>query len=318
MRKPASYPAPAYEDPNDARLLRIVRSAEMAQGKAVNILGVPFDGAVLGRKGAAGGPSAIRDSMSAFSNYNVELGESLEGMRIFDLGDLEVDQEDVLKAHAQIEAEVAGDILDDSLLVVLGGDNSLSLPCIRASFRTAGRLGLVAVDSHFDLRGKIGGRPTSGSSYGLAIETQEGLDPHRVVEIGVHGFLNSRAYFEKAKRLGVSIVTASQARGQRPREVAKRAYEVASKGADGVYLSIDLDAVDISYVSGVSAPSAGGIPADYLFDLLYELGRSPKFRCAVLVELAPALDLSGKSAWVASSALVYLAAGFNSRTRNYS
>ena len=313
MRKSASYPAPTYDDVDDVRLVRIVRPADAPQKDAVNVVGVPFDGGVLGRKGAAGGPLAIREAMSGFSNYNVELGESLEGSRVFDLGDMLVDQEDVLKAHLQIEAEAARCLAGSSLLVAMGGDNSLSLPCIRASCAKFGRLGLIVVDSHFDLRGRIRGKPTSGSSYGLAIETMRELDPRRVVEVGIHGFLNSKTYFEKAKKLGIKIVTASEARSKGPREVAKEAYEAASDGADAVYLSVDLDAVDLSYVSGVSAPSAGGIPADYLFDFLYELGKMPGVRCADLVELAPSLDPTGRSARVAASALVYLIAGFNSR-----
>ncbi|MDG6989217.1 MAG: agmatinase family protein [Nitrososphaerota archaeon] len=315
MKRAASYPAQTYDDPNDVRFVRIVRPADASQKDAVNIIGVPFDGGVLGRRGAAGGPPAIREAMSGFSNYNVELGESLEGSRVFDLGDLLVDQEDVLKAHPQIEAEMAKCLAGNSLLVVLGGDNSLSLPCIRASGAKFGKLGLIVIDSHFDLRGRIGGKPTSGSSYGLAIETMRELDPRRVVEVGVHGFLNSKDYFEKAKKLGIKVVTASEARSKGPREVAKEAYEAASDGADAVYLSVDLDAVDLSYVSGVSAPSAGGIPADYLLDLLYELGKMPGVRCADLVELAPSLDPTGKSARVAASALVYLIAGFNSRRK---
>ena len=74
MRKIAAYPKPAYSDPNDLRLVQMVRAAASAQRDSVNLLGVPFDGAVLGRKGAAGGPSAIRNAMSGFSNYSMEWG----------------------------------------------------------------------------------------------------------------------------------------------------------------------------------------------------------------------------------------------------
>ncbi|HKT22305.1 MAG TPA: arginase family protein, partial [Nitrososphaerales archaeon] len=199
MREAAEYPAPSYRDPNDRRMVQIIRKAARPMPQAVNILGIPFDGAVLGRKGAVGGPQAIRQSMGSFSNYNVELGVGLEGGRVFDLGDLVLGRgTDVLRAHRQIESELSGDLLPSSLLAILGGDNSISLPALRASGRKFGRLGLVVIDSHFDLRGKIGGRPTSGSSYGLALETVPSLDPRRVAEVGIHGFLNSRKYFEKA------------------------------------------------------------------------------------------------------------------------
>ncbi|MDG6949420.1 MAG: agmatinase family protein [Nitrososphaerota archaeon] len=316
MRIPARYPAPKYRDPEDLRLTQIIKPSTRARRGGVNIVGVPFDGAVLGRRGAAGGPAAIRETMSAFSNYNVELGLGLEGAQVLDLGDLSVEQSDTLRAHRQIEAEATEDIDPGSLLVILGGDNSVSLPCIRAASKRLGRLGLVVIDSHFDIRGEIDGKPTSGSSYGLAIKTLKSLDPRRVVEIGMHGFLNSKSYHETAEELGITVVTAREVYEKGPEAVARQAYARASRGAEAVYLSVDLDAVDIAYVSGVSAPSAGGISADQLFRLVYEISRNDKVKCADVVELAPTLDPSGRSARVAASAVAYIIAGHAARGRS--
>ena len=315
MRKIAAYPKPAYSDPNDLRLVQIVRAAASAQRDSVNLLGVPFDGAVLGRKGAAGGPSAIRNAMSGFSNYSLEWGTDLRRARIFDLGDVGVPSREVAKAHAEIESEVSGALEESSLLLILGGDNSISLPSLGAFAKKFGRAGLVVIDSHLDLRGEINGRPTSGSSYGLAVESMKGLDPHRVAEIGVHGFLNSRIYHEKAEKLGITVITAKRVREMGAAAVAAEAYAIASEEADGVYLSVDLDAVDLSHVSGVSAPSAGGMSAGELLDLGYEISRREGVKCADIVELAPSLDPTGKSERVAASLVASLIGGFVSRKK---
>ena len=314
MRKPAVYPVPSYSDPNDKRLEQIVRPGGTSQPRAVNILGIPFDGAVLGRKGASAGPGAIRQAMGGFSNYNIELGMGLEDAGIFDLGDLVVDEADLEGVQFLVESEVGKELRDDSLLVILGGDNSVSLPALRANAKKFGRLGLVVVDSHLDLRGKLNGRPTSGSSYGLAID--EGLvDPKNVVEIGAHGFVNSRVYVDKARRLGFGLFTAEELSRRGPGAVAREACALASKGTDAVYLSFDLDAVDLAQASGVSAPSAGGMWARNAFALVYEAARMARVKCADLVELAPSLDPSGKSERVAAGALTYLIAGFVARNR---
>ena len=315
MRRPGKYTPPSYRDPNDRRIVQIIKAAQHSMPSAVNILGVPFDGAVLGRKGAADGPGAIRRAMSGFSNYDVDLKIGLEGASVFDLGDMVVDPDDVLKTHSAIEREVARDLEKSSFLVILGGDNSISLPSLKAYASKFGKIGLVVVDSHFDLRGRIGGKPTSGSSYGLAIEALEGLDSRRVAEIGVHGFLNSRKYARKAERLGIGVFTAKDVKERGPLGIAKEAYAMAAKRAQAVYLSVDLDAVDLAYVSGVSAPSAGGISSWELNELLYRLAKGPKIRCADLVELAPSLDPTGRSQVVAATALTYLIAGFHSRGR---
>jgi formiminoglutamase len=312
MRLPGRYPTPSYHDPKDKRLVQIVRTARETQRHAVNIIGIPFDGAVLGRKGADGGPTAIRRAMLGFSNYNVELGAGLEGVRVFDLGDLAVDN-NVPKAHKQIESEVTLDLEESSLLAILGGDNSISLPSLRAFDEKFGEVGLIVLDSHLDLRGKIGGMPTSGSSYGLAVDSLKGLDPRRVVEIGIHGFLNSKKYYAKAKKLGIKLFTAKDVGELGTSTIAKVAYQIASKGAKAVYLSVDLDVVDISYVSGVSAPSVGGITSNQLFEVVYEIARQPKVKCVDLVELAPSLDPTEKSQRIAATTLTYLIGGFASR-----
>jgi formiminoglutamase len=314
LRDPGRYLPPRYDDPMDPRMVRIIRPASRRMPRAVNLLGVPFDGAVLGRKGAAGGPEAVRLAMSGFSNYNPELKLGLESSRVFDLGDLAIANEEVDAAHLEVEEEVGRDLDASSLLVVVGGDNSISLPSMRAYARKFGKVGLVAIDSHFDLRGRIGGKPTSGSSYGLALEELEGLASRRVAEIGIHGFLNSSRYASKARALGIEVFTAEEVRKRGATRVAKDAWATASRGANAVYLSVDLDAVGLAEVSGVSAPSAGGIDSTQLFDLLYHFCGQPKVKCADLVELAPSLDPTGRSQIVAASSLVYMIAGFRSRS----
>lgn len=313
MRRPAPYPAPRYEDPNDLRLVRIIRAGKNAEPHAVNIIGVPFDGAVLGRRGAAEGPDAIRQAMSGFSNYNIELDVGLEDARIRDLGDVVVGPR-VHEAHAIVQSEVSDAVRDDAMLVILGGDNSISLPALTSCAKKLGKVGLVVIDSHLDLRGEIEGKPTSGSSYGLAMERRV-VKPKNVAEIGAHGFLNSRVYADRAKRLGVALFTAEEVSRRGARAVARDAYARASRGTDAVYVSFDLDAVDLAQVSGVSAPSAGGMWARNALVLLYELARMPRVRCADIVELAPGLDPTGGSQRVAAAALVYLVAGYQARTK---
>lgn len=314
LRRGASYPAPRYQDPDDLRLLQVIKPRSNPGTRSVNIIGVPYDGAVLGRKGAAGGPKGIREAMAGFSTYNVDLRLGIEDARIFDLGDMVLDAKKRVSAvHAEIEEEVSRCLKTDAMLAILGGDNSISLPSIRACGRRLGKIGLIVVDSHLDLRGKMGGEPTSGSSYGLALEGIPELEPSRVVEIGAHGFLNSKRYYEKAERLGVGVYTAEDVRREGARSVATRAYLRASKGADAVYLSVDLDSVDLAEVSGVSAPSAGGIGARELLGLIFEIAKGERVRAADVVELAPSLDPTGRSPRVAADALLHLIAGYQAR-----
>lgn len=305
---------PRFFDAKDKRLVSIIQLADTAKDNAVNIIGVPYDGAVIGRKGAVEGPMAIRQVLGGASNYNPELGVDLLDAKVFDLGDVVLGSEDPETVQAQVRSEASGMLDKSSLLVLLGGDNSLSLGSITACAAKFGKIGLIVLDAHYDLRGKMGGKPTSGSSYGLAINTLKNeLDPNRVVEIGVRGFVNSRAYADDARQLGITTYTPADVRRLGTAKVAQQAYEIAAKDAEAVYLSIDVDCIDMAQVCGVSAPSAGGLDTWEVNEMVYFFGRQDKVVCSDLVELAPPLDPTGRSQMVAMTVLLHLIAGFKMR-----
>jgi formimidoylglutamase len=314
LRKPATYQVPRFFDPKDRRLFTIIQRSLEAQANAVNILGIPYDGAVIGRKGAVEGPTAIRQVLGAAANYNPELGVDLLDARVMDLGDMVLESEEVERVQAQVKSETLSSLDRSSLLLILGGDNSLSLGSIGACAEKYDRIGLVVLDAHYDLRGKMGGRPTSGSSYGLAIKTLQGhLEPSRTVEIGIRGFVNSRIYADEAKQLGITIYTSADVRKRGAATIAQEAFGIASKEVDAIYFSVDIDCVDIAQVCGVSAPSVGGLEPWEVNEIAYYLARQKEVVCADLVELAPSLDSSGRSQIVATSVVLHLIAGFKMR-----
>jgi formimidoylglutamase len=310
---PSAYPVPTYKDPFDRRITSIIRRGRTAKDGWLNLLGVPFDGATLGRKGSSLAPNLIREALRFNSNFNAENGSRLADAKINDIGNVNFQSNDIEKVHDIIYNLVYKSLREKSLLVLLGGDNSISLPSILACSRRYHNVGLIVIDSHFDLRGRIAGKPTSGSSYGLALDSLGSRLDGRFVEIGIHGFLNSYDYQMKAERLGVSVFTPDDVARFGPTRTARRAFKIASEGADCVYLSLDLDAVRLSEVSGVSAPSPAGLSSREVFDIVYFVASRRITRCADIVETSPPLDPTGRSQIVAASALLYMAAGFELR-----
>jgi Arginase/agmatinase/formimionoglutamate hydrolase, arginase family len=314
MRRKAVYPSPSYTDKHDKRIISIIRHSELPQTNAVNILGIPFDGATLGRKGSSAAPQAIRESLRFNSNFNPELGISLENARIYDLGDVVLKSKDVRAVHSQIKKEVSKCILHSSFLVILGGDNSISLPSITALSEHCESIGLIVLDSHYDLRGEISGRPTSGSSYYLAMKRLGKKLKGRVAYIGQHGFLNSSFYASRAERMGITVFTALDVMNEGAYRIARAAYSIASNDAECIYLSIDIDCS--GEVTGVSAPSPAGISSRDIFTICNYIASSEKLLAADIVETSPPLDPTGRSQLVASSAICYLASGFEMRKLN--
>jgi arginase len=73
-------------------------------------------------------------------------------------------------------------------------------------------------------------------------------------------------------------------------EVLERAIEVACRGTDGIYLSLDLDVIDPMYAPGVGTPVPGGLTfreAHLAVELIAETDRLVGMD---LVEVNPILD----------------------------
>ncbi|MHA1463305.1 MAG: arginase family protein [Candidatus Heimdallarchaeota archaeon] len=60
-------------DPNEVRMLDILECWTGELGPAIGLVGIPFDSAVLGRKGAKAGPKKIRDSIRYYKAYSWDL-----------------------------------------------------------------------------------------------------------------------------------------------------------------------------------------------------------------------------------------------------
>ena len=102
------------------------------------ILGAPFDGGTQWRPGARFGPRAIREASTLFAfghagAYDHEDDTTYLGnCRITDIGDADIIHTDTEQSHANIELGVRKILAAGAIPVVLGGDHSINIPCIRA------------------------------------------------------------------------------------------------------------------------------------------------------------------------------------------
>ncbi|MEK9722091.1 MAG: arginase family protein [Rhodospirillaceae bacterium] len=106
----------------------------------VAVLGAPFDMGTQYRPGARLGPRAIREASTLFSfghagAYDFEDDVTYlpaDGVRMVDIGDADMIHTDTPRSHADIELGVPKILAASALPVVLGGDHSVQIPCIRA------------------------------------------------------------------------------------------------------------------------------------------------------------------------------------------
>jgi formiminoglutamase len=96
------------------------------------------------------------------------------------------------------------------------------------------------------------------------------------------------------------------------RDVAKRgveavladAWEIASRGVDGVYVTFDIDSLELAYAPGTGAAVSGGLTPWQAMDALFDLGRREGVVGFDLVEVDPTRDLQGITQRLANKLLL--------------
>jgi agmatinase len=271
----------------------------------VAILGAPFDGGTQWRPGARFGPRAIREASTLFAfghagAYDHEDDATyLADCRIVDIGDADIIHTDTEQSHANIEFGVRKILSAGALPVVLGGDHSINIPCIRA-FDEQPPMHLVQIDAHLDFVDE-----RHGVRHGHGNPMRRAAEQHCITGLTQIGIRNvsstARDGYEAARAMGSDIISVRQARAL---GVAALLARIPAGGR--YYLSIDIDAFDPSIAPGTGTPSHGGFAYYEVLELLAGLARCGHIAGIDLVEVAPAYDPTGITAILAAQLLLNL------------
>jgi len=312
VRSPARFPE-RTPTPDDPRFLDLF--VDKGAEADVVLAGVPYDGAVIGRKGCKEGPTAIREAFRYLGGWDADRGASLKGLKIHDAGDVQPIEGDTMATHDAVFASLAKAVTRKQVLVVLGGDNSLSYATFRALHQLhGGKWGVVVLDAHYDPR-PYEGQPTSGTPYRRILTEVVGkpLKGPNLVEVGIRPYANSPSLATFAKEHGVRVVPIGEVRGRGMDEVAEEALEHAGDGVDHLFLSVDIDGLDQSIAPGCSAPGSGGLTFEEARLLVEVVAADRRCRGMDLVEVAPNLDPTGNTARVAAQLVAHFAGAVHAR-----
>src|SRR5581483_8001298 len=118
-----TLPRKAFDE-NDPRALDLFPAHSGEKLPAFGLLGIPFDGAVLGRKGCGQWPAGIREAFRFDSSYNFEDDVQLFGQSAADLGDVGVAGDNVEKTHDAVTETLSHLFSNGCHPLIMGGDNS--------------------------------------------------------------------------------------------------------------------------------------------------------------------------------------------------
>lgn len=263
----------------------IVQDPGRLAGVDVAILGAPTDDLVSDRPGTRFAPRAIR-AASCPPGAHLEAGvDAFEALTIVDYGDAPVIPADPSRTHDAI-ARTVGEVVDAGALpVTLGGDHSVTEPCVAAVARRRGAVGLIHFDTHTDTGREVFGVARShGTPMFRLVEAALVAGP-RYAQIGLRGYWPGSAEFAWQREQGIASFFMHDVRDEGIRAVLERAFEHVGEGP--VYLSVDVDVLDPAFAPGTGTPEPGGMTSTDLLWAVREVASRVDLAGADVVEVLP-------------------------------
>jgi len=262
-------------------------TSELKDSK-IALLGAPYDSTTSFRPGTRYGPPAVRTASYGLESFSPELDRDLEDISFCDLGDLELPFGRPERAFDVLRAGVKH-ILDHNLMpLVIGGEHSLTLPCVEAVHQKYPELHLLVFDAHCDLRDEYLEEPFSHAS--VMRRCCELLGTERLRQFGIRSGTKEEFAFAREHKLQLPFTKVAFA------ETLKRIGEAP------IYLSIDLDVHDPASFPGTGTPEPGGVSFRDTFELM-KLLKGKNVVATDVMELSPHYDTTGCSAVLAAKVI---------------
>lgn len=282
------------------KLPHVAADAAALRGHAARaaIYGIPWDSTSISRTGANYGPRGIREISGQFLTYNATWDfDIVDALNPVDCGDCDVILANAEKTFANAERDI-GQILEAGAIpATLGGDHSVTIPAVRAVRRHVANPGLVLIDTHLDTAQDVGGELLNHCCP-ITRAVDAGFDPKHVALLAISGWMNPRTELRYCRERGITVVWLEDIWERGVPAAIETALEVAGSGTDGIYLSVDVDALDAAYAPGTCVPTPGGLTTREMLELVRGISRHGLVGMDV-VETAPSLEATSATAAIA-------------------
>jgi formiminoglutamase len=254
----------------------------------------------------------LRDAWAIFTTFTPDYDVDLATMRVRELGDVSTPIIDLMAGLANIEESLRACMSQPERFfpLVIGGDHAITAPAVRAycGAHPEQQVGLIHFDAHNDVRVMDHG-PTNGTPIRGVLTSGVKVSGENLVQVGIHGFMNASYYKRWVEGQGGTIYTARAIRRQGMEDVIGRSLEIAGRGTDAIYVTVDIDVLELGYAPGTAAATADGIHPVDLLEALFVLGQDPRVAAIDFVELDPNRDVAEITTRTFGSAILTFLAG---------
>jgi len=255
-------------------------------------------------------PKAVRNASLRYGTgyvpeYDIEV---MKHIQMGDYGDFATFPNDVEKTHQSFYEGAAAIFRQNVVPVFFGGDHSVTNPVIRAlSEAHPKKVGIIHFDAHLDNSDEFEGDPYARCAPLRRIAELPGMDPKKMVHIGIHGPRNSPKQMQFVKDSGIPIYTMKDIREQGLEKVIQAAQQITSEGTDGYYVTICSDIIDKAFNPG-GPNDFGGLTSGEMLTTLVTLGKG-KMLGIDIVEIYPKIDPNEESIHLGVWLAIYALAG---------
>jgi agmatinase len=271
----------------------------------IAVMGAPTDEGSPFLPGSRLGPRGIREHSMRFGRggggiYDPQarrhyLSDEITHGRIVDAGDAAVLPTNVVDTFHNITQLTEKLLVKGALPVVLGGDHAISFPVVRAFSEP---LHVVHFDAHIDYAPFIHGIEFSNAHAFRHITKM----PHvrSLTQVGIRSIRNTQQMLEDSVRDGNRLVSMEEFR-----DTGWRGFVESIPKDAKVYVSIDVDVLDISLVPGCVSAEPDGMSYAQLRDTFTALAEHTEIVGFDVVEVNPLLDVpTGITSYLAAHATI--------------
>jgi formiminoglutamase len=266
---------------------------EKSKEADVVIVGVPLSRSSISASGASEFPDAFRRMWKGFTTYNLDEDVDLTELSALDVGDVPMHVTDIRRCHDNIiqASEAVHQHFAASKVCAIGGDHSITAMMVKGLHKAKPnkKIGILQFDTHLDLRDLADNGPSNGTPMRNLIECGV-VEGSNMYNIGLHGFFNTKDLKQYADEHGVNYITLGRARRKGIVETVNGCLEELTAKVDIIYLTVDMDCLDIAYAPGVPASTPGGMTTAELIDGVITAAQHPKVNAMDIVCLDPLKD----------------------------
>ena len=273
----------------------------------IGLLGAPLAAGSVTPGACDRAPALLRRTLKRIARYDIGMGRSVF-TPVRDRGDIDLTGLTIEQATDPIRNAVEASVGEHALTLLAGGNNAITRPAVLA-LGDLGKVGLITLDAHFDMRDLDAGLSNGNPVRALI---QDGLPGRNIAQIGLASFANTAKMHRDAIAAGGLTISIDEVRGGGIASAVEKAIEHTDH-CKALVVDCDIDVIDRSQMPGAPGARPGGMNVTDFFWAVRRLARDRRTRVIDLTEWDPSLDPTDLSALTAGRWVAECIAGFEAR-----